>query len=130
MRILLVEDNPGDVELTQEAFAGADFDVELVIAENGIEALDVLYQRGDYESTPRPHIILLDLNLPKMDGRKVLKVIKSDDNLKRIPVAVMTSSDAETDVVRTFNLCANAYLTKIVDLDEFTNLVKSLGGLG
>lgn len=124
--VLLVEDNPGDVRLTQEAFKDGRVMVNLTVATDGVEALDILNRRGTHESKARPDLILLDLNLPRKTGREVLEEIKADDLLKRIPVIVMTTSKAEQDIHKAYNLCANCYVTKPVDLDEFLNVVRSI----
>ena len=126
LEILLVEDNPGDVRLTREALKEGRVLVNLTVARDGAEALDILNRRGQFASTPRPDLILLDLNLPKKNGREVLFEIKADDQLKRIPVIVMTTSKAEQDVMRAYNLNANCYVTKPVDLDEFLRVVRSI----
>ncbi|GAA0678621.1 response regulator [Natronoarchaeum mannanilyticum] len=123
--VLLVEDNPGDVRLTEEAFAEAKISNDLHVVRDGESALDFVYRRGDYESAPTPDLVLLDLNLPKIDGTEVLEEIKTDDALKRIPVIVLTSSSAEEDIVESYELHSNAYLTKPVDPDEFVELVQS-----
>ena len=126
VEILLVEDNPGDFRLTQEALHEGKVYNNLHWAKDGVEALDFLKQRGKHAKAPRPDIILLDLNLPKKDGREVLQDIKSDDTLKRIPVVVLTTSKAEEDVLRTYNLHANCYVTKPVDLEKFIVVVRSI----
>jgi chemotaxis family two-component system response regulator Rcp1 len=124
--VLLVEDNPGDVLLTQEALADAKLHVALSVVADGVEALDFLGRRGAYENAPRPDLILLDLNLPRKDGREVLEEIKTDPALCRIPVVVLTTSQAEQDIVRTYTLHANAYVTKPVDLDQFITIVHAI----
>lgn len=124
--VLLVEDNPGDVKLTREALAETKMLVNLFTAGNGVEALDFLYKRGNFTNVPRPDIIILDLNLPLKDGREVLEEIKSDPELKRIPVVILTSSKAEEDIVRSYNLYANCYITKPLDFEQFTQIVKSI----
>jgi chemotaxis family two-component system response regulator Rcp1 len=124
--ILLVEDNPGDERLTREALKEGKVYSNLHWAKDGVEALDFLRRTGKYGAAPRPDIILLDLNLPKKDGREVLSEIKKDDNLKRIPVVILTTSKAEEDVMRTYNLHANCYVTKPVDLEKFIVVVKSI----
>ncbi|QLG60956.1 response regulator [Halorarum salinum] len=123
--ILLVEDNPGDVRLTEEAFAEARLNNTLHVATDGAEALDFLHRRGDHESAPRPALVLLDLNLPKVDGLEVLEEIRDAPDLTSIPVIVLTSSEAEEDVVRSYELHTNAYLTKPISPDEFVDLVRS-----
>jgi two-component system, chemotaxis family, response regulator Rcp1 len=124
--VLLVEDSPGDVRLTQEAFRAADPSIELHVASDGVEAMAYLRRDGVYTDAPRPDLILLDLNLPKMDGREVLAHIKGDDNLKTIPTVVLTTSDAEADIQTSYRLRANCYLSKPVQLEEFEDLVKSI----
>lgn len=124
--VLLVEDSPGDVRLTQEAFRQANPAIRLHVASNGVEAMAFLQRDGIHASSPRPDIILLDLNLPRMDGREVLARIKEDDKLKTIPVVILTTSDAEADITKSYQLQANCYLTKPVQLDQFESLVKSI----
>ena len=124
--MLLVEDNPGDVRLTQEALKDGHVLVNLTVASDGVEAMQILRHEGNNAGKPRPDLILLDLNLPKKNGREVLEEIKADDELKRIPVIVMTTSKAEQDIYRAYNLNANCYVTKPVDLDEFLNVVRSI----
>jgi chemotaxis family two-component system response regulator Rcp1 len=126
VEVLLVEDNPGDVRLTQEALKDGRVLVNLTVAIDGVEALDILKRFPPHENKPRPDLILLDLNLPRKNGREVLEVIKADDELKRIPVIVMTTSKAEQDIHRAYHLNANCYVTKPVDLDEFLNVVRSI----
>lgn len=123
---LLVEDNPGDVRLTQEALKSHKVQNNLHVATDGEEAMAFLRRQGKYGNAPRPDIILLDLNLPKKDGREVLAEIKSDPSLKTIPVVVITSSEAEQDVVKSYNLNANCYVTKPVNLDQFIKVVQSI----
>jgi len=123
--ILLVEDNPGDVRLTQEAFEEGKIHNELHVVKDGVAALDFLYQRGEYADAPRPDVVLLDLNLPRKNGDEVLAAIRDDPDLERLPVVVLTSSDAQEDVVRSYELQANAYLTKPVDPAEFIETVRS-----
>jgi chemotaxis family two-component system response regulator Rcp1 len=124
--VLLVEDSPGDVRLTQEAFRVANGAIHLHVAADGVEAMAFLKQQGKYTHAPRPHIILLDLNLPKMDGREVLALIKEDEGLKSIPTVILTTSEAEVDILRSYQLQANCYLSKPVQLDAFEALVKSI----
>jgi chemotaxis family two-component system response regulator Rcp1 len=123
---LLVEDNPGDVRLTQEAFRDVNPSIHLHVANDGVEAMAFLRHEGANANAPRPDMILLDLNLPKMDGRQVLTQIKKDDNLKTIPTVILTSSEAEADVVNSYQLQANCYLSKPMHFDAFQNLVKSI----
>jgi chemotaxis family two-component system response regulator Rcp1 len=124
--ILLVEDSPGDVRLTQEAFRDANRSIHLHVAADGVEAMAFLRKEGAHVNAPRPDIILLDLNLPRMDGREVLARIKEDDNLKTIPTVILTTSDTEADIVKCYQLQANCYLSKPVQLDAFEILVKSI----
>jgi two-component system, chemotaxis family, response regulator Rcp1 len=126
VEILLVEDNPGDERLTREALKEGKVYSNLHWVKDGVEAMEFLRRQGNYGEAPRPDIILLDLNLPKKDGREVLQDIKNDDALKRIPVVVLTTSKAEEDVLRTYNLHANCYVTKPVDLEKFIVVVKSI----
>lgn len=126
VEILLVEDNPGDYRLTKEALKEGKVYNNLYWAKDGFEALDFLKRRGVHASAPRPDIILLDLNLPRKDGREVLSEIKSDDDLRAIPVVILTTSKAEEDVLRSYDLHANCYVTKPVDLDKFIVVVQSI----
>ena len=126
IQVLLVEDSPGDVRLTQEAFNDANTSICLHVANDGVEAMAFLRHEGVHVNAPRPDLILLDLNLPRMDGREVLAHIKDDDGLKTIPTVILTTSDAEVDIVKSYQLQANCYLTKPVQLDSFENLVKSI----
>jgi len=126
VEVLLVEDNPGDVRLTQEALKDGRVLVNLSVAADGVEAMEFLKRRGPHAGKARPDLILLDLNLPRKNGREVLEEIKADDDLKRIPVIVMTTSKAEQDIYKAYNLNANCYVTKPVDLDEFLNVVRSI----
>jgi CheY-like chemotaxis protein len=126
VRILLVEDNPGDVRLTKEALKEAKVRNEVSVAQDGEEALAYLRKEGKFEGAKSPDVILLDLNLPRKSGLEVLKEIKGDELLKRIPVVVITSSMAEQDIVRSYNLHANCYVTKPVDLDQFMEVVRSI----
>jgi two-component system response regulator len=123
IEILLVEDNPGDVDLTREALESGKIKNFLHVAVNGEEAMAFLRHKGKYTNAPRPDLVLLDLNLPRMDGREVLKEIKSDEDLKRIPVVVLTSSKAEEDILKVYNLHANCYITKPIDLIQFLKVV-------
>jgi two-component system, chemotaxis family, response regulator Rcp1 len=124
--VLLVEDSPGDVRLTEEAFRDANADVHLNVALDGVEAMAFLRREGAFADAPRPDFILLDLNLPKMDGREVLALIKKDESLKTIPTVILTTSQAEADILKSYSLQANCYLCKPVQLDEFESLVKSI----
>jgi len=126
MRILLVEDSPGDVRLTLESFRDANPDVRLHVAPDGAEAMAFLRREDGHADAPRPELILLDLNMPKKDGREVLAEIKADESLKLIPTVILTTSEAETDVIKCFELQANSYLVKPVDLTAFEVLVKSI----
>jgi two-component system, chemotaxis family, response regulator Rcp1 len=126
IEILLVEDNPGDVRLTREVLRDGKVNNHLNVVQDGTEALAFLYRQGHYSSAPRPDLILLDLNLPKKDGREVLVTIKEDDSLRRIPVVILTTSQAEEDILRAYNLHGNCYITKPVDLDQFIRIVKSI----
>jgi chemotaxis family two-component system response regulator Rcp1 len=124
--ILLIEDNTGDARLAQEALKDSKIKNKLHVASDGIEATDFLFKRNKYKNAPRPDLIILDLNLPKKDGREVLAEIKADDNLKRIPVVILTISKAEEDILKTYNLHANCYITKPLDLNKFMEVVKSI----
>ncbi|MBU7032750.1 MAG: response regulator [Theionarchaea archaeon] len=126
IEILLVEDSPGDVRLTIEALKEGKVHNNLHVVRDGVEAMKFLSKEGEYSGVPHPDLILLDLNLPKKDGREVLKEIKSDSRLKRIPVVILTISSAEEDILKTYNLHANCYITKPVDLDQFIKVVKSI----
>jgi two-component system, chemotaxis family, response regulator Rcp1 len=126
IEILLVEDNPGDSRLAKEALKESKLKNNLYVAEDGVEAMNFLFQTGKYSKMPRPDLIILDLNLPKKDGREVLAEIKNDDNLKRIPVVILTISKAEEDILKTYNLHANCYVTKPLDLDQFMKVVRSI----
>lgn len=123
VEILLAEDNPGDVKLTQKALDRGQVLNNLHVVGDGKEAVEFLHQTGEYEDSPRPDLILLDLNMPRMSGEDVLEEIKSDEALRRIPVVVLTSSEAEEDIVQSYDLHANAYLTKPVDFDGFLDIV-------
>ena len=128
IQILLVEDNPGDVRLTVEALRDAKVANELHVVGNGEEAIDFLRQQGKHVDAPRPDIVLLDLNLPRLDGRDVLSDIKSDPSLATIPIIVLTSSTAEADIQRSYELHANCFISKPVDFSEFLSAVRSLEG--
>ncbi len=124
--VLLVEDSPGDVRLTREALKEGKVRNNLSVVSDGVEAMEFLRREGKYKDAPRPDIVLLDLNMPRKDGREVLAEMKSDEQLKRIPVVVLTTSEAEQDILRTYDLHANCYLTKPVDLEQFISIVKSV----
>ncbi len=126
IEVLLVEDNPGDVRLTREALKEGKVRNNLSVAPDGVEALAFLRRQGRYAGAPRPDLILLDLNLPKKDGREVLEEIKADPALRTIPVVILTTSEAERDIARAYDLHANCYITKPVDLDQFITVVKSI----
>ena len=126
IKVLLVEDSPGDVRLTQEAFHHANNSIQLLAVSDGIEALAFLRREGTHVYAPRPDIILLDLNLPRMGGHEVLAHIKNDESLRSIPIIVLTISDAETDIQKTYELKANCYLTKPLQLWEFESVVRSI----
>lgn len=128
VEILLVEDNPGDVRLTQEAMKEGKMRNRLSVAVDGVEAMAFLRQEGKYADAPRPDVILLDLNLPKKDGRTVLAEIKADPDLKRIPVVILTSSKADEDILNSYDSHANCYITKPSDLEQFIDVVKSVEG--
>lgn len=124
--ILLIEDNPGDVRLTQEAFREGKKEVNLEVVMYGVEAIKYLRQEPGFESSPMPDLILLDLNLPKWDGREVLKEIKTDVKLKRIPVVVLTTSNAEQDIIQSYDLHANCFINKPVDFDNFFDIIQKI----
>jgi two-component system, chemotaxis family, response regulator Rcp1 len=126
IEVLLVEDSPGDVRLTQEAFKDARVHINLHVASDGAEAMAFLGRQGNHANVPRPDLILLDLNLPKKDGREVLEEIKGSPTLKSIPVVILTTSAFEMDIVRSYQCHANCYITKPVDLDGFLKVVKSI----
>jgi len=126
IEILLVEDNPGDVQLTREALEEGNLLVNLSVMNDGAEAMAFLHRRGEHADVPAPDLILLDLNLPKKSGREVLQEIKADADLKCIPVVVLTTSEAEADIVSTYGLHANCYITKPVDIDQFIKIVQLL----
>lgn len=126
VEILLVEDNPADVRLTREALKDGKILNNLNVVNDGVEAMTFLHHQGKYKDAPRPDLILLDLNLPKKDGREVLADIKSDDRLKSIPVVILTISKADEDILKTYRLYANCYITKPVDLDQFIKVTKSI----
>jgi chemotaxis family two-component system response regulator Rcp1 len=126
IQVLLVEDNPGDVRLTKEALKEGKLLNQLTVVGDGVEALSFLRKEGIYADAPQPELILLDLNLPKKDGREVLAEIKADPNLRRIPVVVLTTSSSEEDILKIYDLHANCYITKPVDLEQFMGVVKSI----
>jgi len=126
IEVLLVEDNPGDVRLTQEALKEGRIINHLNVVRDGVEATDYLWRRGKFQDAPRPDLILLDLNLPRKNGSEVLQEIKSDPNLRRIPVMILTTSKAEQDLQQAYDLHANCYIAKPVDLDQFLNVVRSI----
>ncbi|HKN74407.1 MAG TPA: response regulator [Candidatus Acidoferrum sp.] len=126
VEVLLVEDSPGDVRLTQEAFHEVNQLVYLHVVNDGVEAMAFLKREGKLRHAPRPDMILLDLNLPRLDGRQVLARIKEDENLKTIPTVILTTSEDQMDILKSYELLANCYLTKPVELDQFEKLVKSI----
>lgn len=126
IEVLLVEDNPGDAQLTKIAMENSKISIHLSIVEDGVEAMAFLRRQAKYAQAPHPDIVLLDLNLPKKDGREVLAEIKTDIALKRIPVVVLTTSQAEEDILKAYNLAANCYITKPVDFDQFVKIVQSI----
>lgn len=126
VEILIVDDSPADVGLVEEAFREWSHSNRLSVVEDGAQALDFLYRHGEFSSAPRPDLILLDLNLPKKDGREVLSAIKQDPELQQIPVVILTTSDAEQDVRKAYRLHANCYLTKPVHIDEFLTKIKAI----
>lgn len=126
IEILLVEDNPADVRLTQEALKEGKVRNNLFVARDGVEAIEFLRREGPHANATKPDLILLDLNLPRKDGREVLAEIKNDDTLRTIPVVVLTTSSAEADILKSYNLHANCYITKPVDLEQFVQVIKSI----
>lgn len=126
VEVLLVEDNPGDVRLTREALRDGKVSNHLSVVQDGVEAMRFLRREGPYADAPRPDVVLLDLNLPKKDGRQVLQEIKGDEALRTIPVVILTSSEAERDITGAYALQANCYITKPVDLDQFITVVRSI----
>jgi chemotaxis family two-component system response regulator Rcp1 len=126
IEILLVEDNPGDVRLTREALRDGKIYNNLYVVRDGVEAMAFLHKTGQYVRAPRPDLILLDLNLPRKDGHEVLAEVKTDESLRRIPVVILTTSQAEEDIIKTYDLHVNCYITKPVDLDQFVKIVKSI----
>jgi two-component system, chemotaxis family, response regulator Rcp1 len=127
LHVLLVEDNPGDIRLTREAFRAANTDIKLSVVTDGVEAMDFLRREGAYSGGAlRPDLILLDLNMPRLGGKDVLARLKADDDLKTIPIVILTTSDSEGDILKSYALSANCYLCKPVDLDRFKSLVQSI----
>lgn len=126
IEVLLVEDDPGDVELTRECLNEAKVKVNLNVVDDGVKAVAYLRREGEYAGAVRPDLVLLDLRLPRKDGREVLRDIKTDESLKRIPVVILTTSDAEEDILGSYNLGANCYVTKPVGLDEFAHIVRTI----
>ena len=126
IEVLLIEDDPGDILMTKEAFDDHKLRNSLHVVNNGVDAMLFLRKEGEFADAPTPDLVLLDLNLPRMDGREVLAEIKADDALRRIPVVVLTTSEAEEDVLRSYNLHANAYVTKPVDFEQFVNVVRQV----
>ena len=126
IEILLVDDNPGDIDLAKEAFAEGKIINNLTVAQDGVEAMAILRREDTFSTAPKPDIILLDLNLPKMDGRQVLEQIKADPLLRLIPVIILTTSGLEEDIFKSYSLHANCYITKPVDLDQFIGVVRSI----
>ena len=126
VEILLVEDSPGDVRLTIEALADAKISNKISVTSDGIEALSFLRREGEFKDASRPGLILLDLNMPRMDGREFLEIVKNDDEYRNIPVVVLTTSQADSDILKSYNLRANCYITKPVDLDQFLVVVQGI----
>lgn len=126
IEILMVEDDPGDVDLTRETLEDSKIKVSLNVVDDGVKALEYLHRTGQYADASRPDMILLDLNLPKKDGREVLAEIKNDPDLRSIPIVVLTTSDADEDIIKTYTLGANCYITKPVGLKQFAKVVKSI----
>ncbi|MDB9374868.1 response regulator [Nodularia sphaerocarpa] len=126
IEVLLVEDNPGDAQLTRIALEDSKISVNLNVVEDGVEAMAFLQKQGNYANAPHPDIVLLDLNLPRKDGREVLAEIKADQNFRRIPVVVLTTSQSEEDILKAYNLSANCFITKPVDFDQFVKIVQSI----
>ena len=126
IEVLLIEDNPGDAQLTRIALEDSKMSVNLNVVEDGVEAIAFLQKQGQYTNAPHPDLVLLDLNLPRKDGRQVLSEMKADDALKRIPIVVLTTSGAEEDILNAYELNANCYITKPVDFDQFVKIVQSI----
>ena len=125
VEILLVEDNPGDADLIMEVLEDSKIRNRMYVAEDGEEAMNFLYKKGEFSDSPTPDLILLDLNLPRKDGREVLAEIKDDPKLRRIPVVVLTTSKAEEDIIKSYDLHANSYISKPVDIDQFIRVIRS-----
>lgn len=128
LQVLMVEDNPDDVDLTREALKDAKVVVDMEVVQDGVEAMAFLRREGGYAQAPRPDLVLLDLNMPRKDGREVLAEIKADPNLRRIPVVVLTTSQAEEDIMRAYDLHVNCYIAKPVDFEQFIKVVKAIEG--
>lgn len=128
LEILLVDDDAGDVELTRESLSDSKLAINMSVAGDGVEAMEFLRREGKYSNAPRPDLILLDLNMPRKDGRQALAEIKADDSLRSIPIVVLTTSSAEEDIVKTYNLGANCYVTKPVGFDQFQKVVEAIEG--
>jgi chemotaxis family two-component system response regulator Rcp1 len=128
VKILLIEDNEADVRLTKEGIKEAKMLNDLYVVNDGIKAMDFLNRKGEYEDVPVPDLILLDLNLPKKDGREVLEEIKQDSNLKQIPVVILTTSEAEQDILKSYKLHANCYVTKPIGINQFVDVIKAIEG--
>ncbi|MEQ4305852.1 response regulator [Plantactinospora sp. B6F1] len=126
VRILVVDDDPGDVLMIEEALADSEVPKAIDVVSDGQEAMEFLHQEGRHRAAPRPDMILLDLNMPRMDGRQVLNQVKSDDNLRTIPIVVLTTSNADTDILGSYNLRANAYVTKPIGLDDFNDVIRRI----
>ncbi|BCL17092.1 response regulator [Micromonospora sagamiensis] len=126
VRILVVDDDPGDVLMIEEALEDSDVEKVIDVVGDGQEAMEFLRQEGRHTEAQRPDVILLDLNMPRMDGRQVLSAVKSDDDLRTIPIVVLTTSNADTDIVGSYTLQANAYVTKPIDLDDFNDVVRRI----
>ncbi len=126
IQILLIEDNPGDIRLTQEAFKESTLSIVLNVATDGVEGINYLRKKPPYQDAPMPDLILLDLNLPKRDGREVLQEVKSDELLRRIPIVVLTTSTAEQDILKSYSLHVNSYINKPVDFDKFFEIIKRI----
>lgn len=126
IKILLVEDNPADIRLIKEVFKDTDSNIEIFVVKDGVDVMDFLNQKSRFQDVPKPDIILLDLNLPRKDGREVLREIKENDDFKYIPIVVLTTSSSKEDVIKTYGNHANCYITKPVDFDRFLKVIKSI----